>query len=136
MLAGYYLTDSMAPLKGLLEQQLSWNSAEYGFFTSAYGWFNVFLIMLILGGIVLDRIGVRMTGIGAASIMVLGAALKYWAVSTSSLDGVIWHILWFDTKAQVMMAAIGFAIFGVGVEVAGITVSKSLGSSINAYSCM
>ena len=124
MLAGYYITDIMAPLKGLLEQQLSWNSAEYGLFTSAYGWFNVFLLMLILGGIVLDRIGVRMTGVGAASIMVLGAALKYWAVSTNSLDGVVWHILWFDTKAQVMLAAIGFAIFGVGIEVAGITVSK------------
>lgn len=124
MLAGYYITDVMAPLKGLLEQQLTWNSAEYGFFTSAYGWFNVFLIMLILGGIVLDKLGVRFTGVGAAAVMVLGAALKYWAISTHSLDGVIWHILWFDTKAQVLMAAIGFAIFGVGVEVAGITVSK------------
>ncbi len=124
MLCGYYMTDVMAPLKGLLEQQLGWNSAEYGFFTSAYGWFNVFLIMLILGGIVLDKLGVRFTGVGAACIMVLGAALKYWAVSTQSLDGVVWHILWFDTKAQVLMAAIGFAIFGVGVEVAGITVSK------------
>jgi nitrate/nitrite transporter NarK len=124
MLAGYYITDVMAPLKGLLEQQLSWNSAEYGVFTSAYGWFNVFLIMLILGGIVLDRMGVRFTGVGAASVMVLGAALKFWAVSTHTLDGVVWHILWFDIKAQVLMAALGFAIFGVGVEVAGITVSK------------
>lgn len=42
MLTGYYLTDVMAPLKGLLEQQLSWTSTEYGIFTSAYGWFNVF----------------------------------------------------------------------------------------------
>ena len=124
MLAGYYITDVMAPLKGLLEQQLTWNSAEYGLFTSAYGWFNVFLIMLILGGIVLDRMGVRFTGVGAASVMVLGAALKFWAVSTHSLDGVVWHILWFDIKAQILMAALGFAIFGVGVEVAGITVSK------------
>jgi nitrate/nitrite transporter NarK len=124
MLAGYYITDVMAPLKGLLEQQLSWNSAEYGLFTSAYGWFNVFLLMLILGGIVLDRIGVRLTGIGAASVMVLGAAIKFWAVSTHSLDGVVWHILWFDIKAQILIAALGFAIFGVGVEVAGITVSK------------
>ncbi|MFA5513043.1 MAG: MFS transporter, partial [Candidatus Kapaibacterium sp.] len=40
MFAGYYLADVMAPLKGLLENQLSWNSVEYGFFTSAYGWFN------------------------------------------------------------------------------------------------
>jgi nitrate/nitrite transporter NarK len=124
MLAGYYITDVMAPLKGLLEQQLTWNSAEYGVFTSAYGWFNVFLIMLILGGIVLDRMGVRFTGVGAASVMVLGAALKYWAISTHTLDGLVWHILWFDIKAQVLMAALGFAIFGVGVEVAGITVSK------------
>jgi len=124
MLAGYYITDVMAPLKGLLEQQLTWNSAEYGVFTSAYGWFNVFLIMLILGGIILDRMGVRFTGVGAASVMVLGAGLKFWAVSTHTLDGVVWNILWFDMKAQVLMAALGFAIFGVGVEVAGITVSK------------
>ncbi|MEN8203438.1 MAG: MFS transporter [Bacteroidota bacterium] len=124
MLAGYYVTDVMAPLKGLLEQQLTWNSAEYGFFTSAYGWFNVFLLMLIIGGVILDKMGMRFTGVMAASIMVAGATLKFWAVSTQSLDGVMWHILWFDTKAQVFMAALGFAIFGVGVEVAGITVSK------------
>jgi len=124
MFAGYYITDVMAPLKGLLEQQLSWNAAEYGFFTSAYGWFNVFLLMLIIGGVILDKMGVRFTGVMAASIMVTGAALKFWAVSTHSLDGVMWHILWFDTKAQVFMAALGFATFGVGVEVAGITVSK------------
>jgi len=124
MFAGYYLTDVMAPLKGLLEQQLSWNSAEYGFFTSAYGWFNVFLLMLIIGGVILDKMGMRFTGVMAASIMVVGASLKFWAVSTDTLDGVMWHILWFDTKAQVFMAALGFAIFGVGVEVAGITVSK------------
>jgi len=124
MFAGYYITDVMAPLKGLLEQQLSWNSAEYGFFTSAYGWFNVFLVMLIIGGVILDKMGVRFTGVMAASIMVVGATLKFWAVSTETLDGVMWHILWFDTKAQVFMAALGFAIFGVGVEVAGITVSK------------
>ena len=50
MLCGYYLTDVMAPLKPLLEKELLWNSAEYGFFTSAYGWFNVFLLMLLWGG--------------------------------------------------------------------------------------
>jgi len=124
MLCGYYITDVMAPLKGLLEQQLSWTSSQYGFFTSAYGWFNVFLLMLIIGGIILDKMGMRFTGVMAASIMVAGTFLKYWAVSTHALDGQTWHILWFDTNAQVFMAALGFAIFGVGVEVAGITVSK------------
>jgi len=124
MFCGYYITDVMAPLKGLLEQQLTWNSAEYGTFTSAYGWFNVFLFMLIIGGIILDKMGVRFTGVAAATVMVAGTALKYWAISTHSLDGIVWHIFWFDIKAQVLLAAIGFAIFGVGVEVAGITVSK------------
>jgi MFS family permease len=124
MLCGYYLTDIMAPLKGLLEGQLHWNSTEYGFFTSAYGWFNVFLLMLIIGGIILDKMGVRFTGVMAACIMVIGTAIKYWAVSTHSLDGMMWHILGIDAKAQVFIAGLGFAIFGVGVEVAGITVSK------------
>jgi len=124
MLCGYYLTDVMAPLKGMLEGQLKWSSSEYGFFTSAYGWFNVFLLFLIIGGIILDKMGVRFTGLMAATIMVIGTAIKYWAVSTHSLDGQTWHILWFNTNAQVFMAAFGFAIFGVGVEVAGITVSK------------
>jgi len=60
----------------------------------------------------------------AAIVMVCGTAIKYWAVQTTSLDGQIWHVLWFDVKAQVLMAGFGFAIFAVGVEVAGITVSK------------
>jgi nitrate/nitrite transporter NarK len=120
MLCGYYLTDVMAPLKPMLEKELLWNSAEYGFFTSAYGWFNVFLVMLILGGIILDKMGVRFTGKLATIVMVIGTAIKYWAISTHSLDTV--HIL--GMKGQVVIAALGFAIFGVGVEVAGITVSK------------
>ena len=120
MFAGYYLADVMAPLKGLLENELTWTSTEYGFFTSAYGWFNVFLFFLIIGGIILDKMGVRFTGLMAASVMVAGTAIKYWAVSTHSLDGM----LLFGWKSQVMVAAFGYAIFGVGVEVAGITVSK------------
>jgi nitrate/nitrite transporter NarK len=120
MFAGYYLADVMAPLKGLLENELSWTSTDYGFFTSAYGWFNVFLFFLIIGGIILDKMGVRFTGLMSAIIMVGGTAIKYWAVSTHSLDGMVL----FGWKAQVMMAGIGYAIFGVGVEVAGITVSK------------
>lgn len=120
MLCGYYLTDVMAPLKPMLEKELLWNSADYGFFTSAYGWFNVFLLMLIFGGIILDKMGVRFTGKMATIIMVIGTAIKYWAISTHSLDG---HTI-LGWKAQVMVAGLGFATFGVGVEVAGITVSK------------
>src|SRR4030066_1362555 len=120
MLCGYYLTDVMAPLKPMLEKELLWNSAEYGFFTSAYGWFNVFLLILILGGIILDKMGVRFTGKMATIIMVVGTAIKYWAISTHLLDG---HQI-LGMKAQVVVAGLGYATFGVGVEVAGITVSK------------
>ncbi len=120
MLCGYYLTDVMAPLKPMLEKELLWNSAEYGFFTSAYGWFNVFLLMLIFGGIILDKMGVRFTGKMATITMVIGTAIKYWAISTHSLD----NLQLLGMKGQVVIAALGFAVFGVGVEVAGITVSK------------
>ncbi len=124
MFAAYYLADVMAPLEGLLDKELHWNSADYGWFTGAYGWFNVFLFFLIFGGIILDKMGIRFTGLTASFVMVGGAALKYWAVSTHLFDGVEWHILFWTFPAQVWMAALGFAIFGVGIEVAGITVSK------------
>lgn len=122
MMCGYFLTDIMAPLAGLLEGQLGWTRSDYGTFTSSYGWFNVFLLMLIFGGIILDKKGIRITGTGATILMVLGTTVKYWAVSTHSLDGQA--IL--GMKAQVFWASIGFATFAVGVEVAGITVSKIL----------
>lgn len=120
MFAGYFLTDVMSPLKPMLETEFGWSSTNYGIFTSAYGWLNVFLIMLILGGIILDKMGVRFTGIMASGIMVLGAGIKFWAISNPSLptETVL------GIHSQVFYAAIGFAIFGVGVEIAGITVSK------------
>jgi MFS family permease len=124
MFAGYYLADVMSPLEGLLDKELHWNSADYGWFTGAYGWFNVFLFFLIFGGIILDKMGIRFTGLTSAAVMVAGAAIKYWAVSTRVFDGTQWTILIWTFPAQVWMAALGYAIFGVGVEVAGITVSK------------
>ncbi len=120
MLCGYFLTDVMSPLKPMLEKELMWDSLDYGFFTSAYGWFNVFLLMLIFGGIILDRMGVRFTGSWACVLMVVGCALKYYAVASTFAEGTT--ILGF--KTQVFLAALGYAIFGVGVEIVGITVSK------------
>ena len=54
MLCGYFITDMMAPLQDLLQTPvegggLGWTANEYGKFTSAYGWFNVFFLMLIFG---------------------------------------------------------------------------------------
>ncbi len=120
MLCGYFLTDVMSPLKPMLEKELLWDSLDYGIFTSAYGWFNVFAFMLIIGGIILDKMGVRFTGMGACLLMVLGCGLKYYAISTTFAEGSTL----LGMKTQVGMAALGYAIFGVGVEIAGITVSK------------
>ncbi len=121
MLCGYVLSDVMDPLKPLLEKELLWTSSEYGIFTSAYGWFNVFLLMLIFGGMILDRMGVRFTGMASSIVMVVGCAIKYAAIAgyignmTDTILGI---------HSMVFYASIGFAIFGVGVETAGITVSK------------
>ena len=123
MFGGYYLTDCLSPLQQMLQRELSWTSEGYGFYQGGYSLFNVFLFFLIFGGFILDKMGVRFTGILSGIIMVIGAGIKYWAITTHSLDGQTWTIIW-TFPAQVWMATIGFAIFGVGCEVAGITVSR------------
>ncbi len=120
MMCGYFLSDVLSPLVGMLESQLGWTRADYGIYTSSYGWFNVFLLMLIFGGIILDKLGIRITGLGATALMVIGTAIKYWAISTKTLAGVVL----FGLNGQLFWACIGFAVFAVGVEVSGITVSK------------
>lgn len=120
MLAAYFFTDVMSPLKTMLETQKGWDSSDYGFFTSAYGWFNVFLLMLFFGGLILDKVGVRLTGIGSSALMVVGAVVKYVAISSTTLGST--QI--FGINGQVMVAALGYATFAVGAEVSGITVTK------------
>ncbi|MDD4514527.1 MFS transporter [Massilibacteroides sp.] len=129
MLCGYFLTDVMAPMKSLLEEELGWGSADYGFFTSAYSWFNVALFMLIVSGIILDKKGPRFTGVLACVLMLIGCSLKYYAISDYfTMTGEI-----FGWPARVMVAAIGYAIFGVGVETAGITVTKIIARWFKGY---
>lgn len=120
MLCGYYVADVGSPLKPLLEGQRGWSSTEYGLYTSAYGWFNVFLAMLVVGGIVLDRLGARLTGLLAAGLMFVGTGVQWWALSSQTLAGA----LWFGVKGQVALAALGYALFGMGLEWFGITASK------------
>jgi predicted MFS family arabinose efflux permease len=122
MMAAYFMTDVMSPLKGMLEKNEGWSSADYGLFTSAYGWFNVFLLMLFFGGLLLDKRGIRFTGTFAAIIMVAGAGVKYLALANIlPTQGAIGGV-----KLQVVFAAIGYAVFAVGAEVAGITVTKAI----------
>ena len=77
MLCGYFLTDVMSPLKPMLEKELLWDSLDYGIFTSAYGWFNVFAFMLIIGGIILDKMGVRFPVMDSIPVCRLGISAFY-----------------------------------------------------------
>lgn len=129
MLCGYYMADVMGPLKPLVEQTLKWSSEEYGFFTGAYAWFNVFLGMLVFGGIILDKMGARFTGVLSTALMVVGGAIKYWAISTHTLDSTTL----LGQKGQVLVASIGFAIFGVGIEICGITATKIIARWFKGY---
>ena len=62
MMAAYFVNDVMMPLKSMLESELSWSSTEFGTYAGAYSFLNVFLLMLLWGGLILDRFGVRFTG--------------------------------------------------------------------------
>ena len=75
------IKNSMAPLQSKLQGNLHWTATEYGLFTSGYGWFNVFLLMLVFSGMILDKMGTRFTGVLAILIMLVGAFIKYWAIS-------------------------------------------------------
>jgi len=123
----YYFNYALSSIKPMLESILGWNSEDFGTYTSAYAWFNVFLFMLIFSGFILDKLGIRKTGLGATIIMFLGTALNYWAVKHQFSDGAVVHIpLLGDMKTQVFLSSMGFAIFGVGTEAIGITISKAV----------
>ena len=117
MMCGYFITDVMSPLG---DGGMGWTPTEYGWFSGAYSWLNIFLLMLLFGGIILDKMGVRFTGVMACGLMVGGALLKAYAVSPLFPEGG----MLFGFKTQMWMAGLGFAIFGMGAEICGITVSK------------
>ncbi len=123
----YYFNYALSSIKPMLESVLGWNSEDFGTYTSAYAWFNVFLFMLIFSGFILDKLGIRKTGLGATVVMFAGTALNYWAVSHQFPEGSVVHIpLLGDMKTQVLLSSLGFAIFGVGTEATGITISKAV----------
>lgn len=130
MMMGYFVNDIMSPLETLLEMPrsqggLGWTPSDYGFFSGAGSFINVFLLMLFFSGIILDKMGIRFTGTLACSLMVLGTLIKYYAVTTDFGNA---DVAFFNTHLPVSAAwaSFGFAIFGVGYEMTGITVSKAM----------
>ena len=129
MMAGYVVAKEMSPLQYMLEQAtgnggVGWTSGEFGIFAGSRGFFNVFLLMLFVGGIILDKMGVRFTGILSCVLMLTGAAAVYGIITYTSPDP-LWNVPLLGTvKRQVALSSLGFAFFGIGYEMCGITVSK------------
>ena len=135
MMMGYFVNDIMSPLETLLELPrsqggLGWTPSDYGFFSGAGSFINVFLLMLFFSGLILDKMGIRFTGTLACSLMVLGTLIKYYAVTAdfppTAVANFSLFTLHFSLPTSVAWASLGFSIFGVGYEMTGITVSKAM----------
>lgn len=122
MFCAYFITDVMAPLMEELGTAFGWDASDFGIFNFSYMWINVFFFMLIIGGMILDKIGVRMTGILSCVTMLIGCFIKYYAVANPE----IFTGETFGLKNQLWVACIGYAVFAMGLEMAGITVTKAI----------
>ena len=126
MFGAYYFNYAGSSIKPLLETALGWTSKDVGLYAGSYPWFNVFLFMLIFSGIILDKLGIRFTGLAATGIMVIGTGINYWAMTSLPSDAVVMIPLYGQMKTQVLFSCLGFALFGVGSEATGITLSKAI----------
>ena len=144
MFCSYIFMDVMSPIKNLVQSQLGWDNTAFGTMQGSETFLNVFIFFLIFAGVILDKMGVRFTALLSGVVMLVGASINWYAVTDmfagSSLD--VWftehlnYIPGFDElgvspfyegmPASAKFSAIGFMIFGCGVEMAGITVSRGI----------
>lgn len=144
MFCSYIFMDILSPIKDLLQETRGWDSTAFGTMQGSETFLNVFIFFLIFAGIILDKMGVRFTAILSGTVMVIGATINWYALTDmfmgSSLEA--WftnhlnYIPGFDElgispfykgmPASAKFSAVGFMIFGCGVEMAGITVSRGI----------
>lgn len=129
MFFAYMFVDVISPLKTMLEESLGWNSSVYGTVVGSEYFLNVFVFFLIFAGIILDKMGIRFTAMLSAIVMIVGAAIKFYAISDyfhgSGIESFLNSFIP-SFPASAKLACVGFAIFGCGVEMAGIMVSKAI----------
>ena len=144
MFCSYIFMDILSPIKDLMQSTRGWDSTAFGTMQGSETFLNVFIFFLIFAGIILDKMGVRFTAILSGVVMLVGATINWYAV-TDSFQGSgleAWfnnnlnYIPGFDElgispfykgmPASAKFAAVGFMIFGCGVEMAGITVSRGI----------
>ena len=144
MFCSYIFMDILSPIKDLMQETRGWDSTAFGTMQGSEVFLNVFVFFLIFAGIILDKMGVRFTAILSAAVMLVGAIIKWYAVSESFMGSSLetWftnnlnYIPVFDElgvspfyagmPASAKFAACGFMIFGCGCEMAGITVSRGI----------
>ncbi len=128
MFFAYMFVDILSPLASLLNETRGWDQGVFGTYAAGEFLLNVFGF-LIIAGIILDKMGVRFTGLLSASLMVIGAGIKYIGISDwfQTTEFALWLDSWWVTMpASAKLAMFGFMIFGCGCEMAGTTVSKIL----------
>ena len=144
MFCSYIFMDILSPIKDLMQETRGWDSTAFGTMQGSEVFLNVFAFFLIFAGIILDKMGVRFTAVLSAAVMLVGACIKWYAVSESFMGSGLetWftnnlnYIPLFDElgvspfyagmPASAKFAACGFMIFGCGCEMAGITVSRGI----------
>lgn len=118
MFASYFFDDMFSTISHIFKNpnllELGWNSGEYGFYAGGYSFLCVWG-GLIICGMLLDKWGVRVTGSIFVGLMVVGAALVSFAISAG-----------FEPKTSLTVAYIGCMIFGLGSEIAGVAVTRSI----------
>ena len=144
MFCSHVFMDILSPIKDLMLSEKGWSSTVFGTMQGAETFLNVFIFFLIFAGIILDKMGVRFTALLSGAVMLVGGLIKYYAISEAFEGSAIQE--WFTnhlnyiplfeelgvspfTKvmpASAKVAALGFMIFGCGVEMAGITVSRGV----------
>ncbi len=124
MFCSYIFMDILSPIKDLMQETRGWDSASFGRMQGAEVFLNVYVFFLIFAGIILDKMGVRFTAVLSGFVMLVGGIIKWYAVS----DAFVGTVLPFcdGMPASAKLAACGFMIFGSGVEMAGITVSRGI----------
>ena len=144
MMMGYVFWDIVSPLSTTLkaspaEGGMGWSAEEYGFYAGSYSIFNIFLLMLFWGGLILDKCGIRFTGLLATGMMLGGALVNYYGVTLITPEGYVdmpvtlFGLIPAHMKTQVLVASLGFGMFGVGCDITGITVSKIVTKWFTGY---
>ena len=130
MFFNYYFYDALSPLKDLMQENLGFSSSDYGTFMSAYSVPNVFLAMAVLGGIILDKIGIRITGFAFILFMAIGTTITAYGASDMYLSGGFGYgfmsSFWPSISPALKMMYFGFFLFGLGAETSIVVLSKAI----------